>query len=388
MFPASVLYSTSVASHTSASILSLAFWRTFLLLSLTSLSSPIFSQNFFANPGFEDINICTEYTAPCEKEGWFYIKPVTIPVYSKTAPPQLTGRESMAIPMQNMYDQASVKQLVYTMLLCPLEKNKIYRLSFYLNTLNRPFYKIDIGFSKKEPATSGFETTDILRAKSFTKENSDEDFYRGWRIIQYDYTATGDERFFITGNISGDALLFEPKHRMNTKGMVYYFIDDIKLRPLDNMPMCISSAKVITKLYAQNYRHTDKTVWDEENEKALFTDTLTVPSVFFETDKAILKPVFKKLIDSLALSLINKGLISVMIEGHTDNAGAALYNLKLSAERAISVRDYFLLLLPGDADKINAIGKGELFPVTDNKTKIGMAKNRRVNIILTYTKDN
>lgn len=385
MVPPAVLYSTSLASHTSASVLHSAFLRLLIFLFLLPFSSSLFSQNLFANSGFEDINICTEYNAPCEKEAWFFIKPVTISVFTKTAPPRLLGKESMAIPIQNIYDRQSMHQLVYTMLLCKLKKDKKYRLSFFINTLKRPFYKMDIGFSKKEPATFGFDSSDIKHTVRLSKEILGDAMFHGWQAVEYDYTASGDERFFFIGNISGESLLFEPKHRMNTKGMVYYFIDEIKLRPLDNSPLCTDADKVLKKLYAQNYRHTDQSVWDTLDDVKVYTDTVTVPAVFFETDKAVLKPAFKKLLDSLVHSLAGKQLISLNIEGHTDNAGTEEHNSLLSRERAESVRKYFVILWPAESQKINAAGKGEAFPVSENRSKAGMARNRRVEIILTYS---
>lgn len=372
-------------SHSLTSVFYAAFLKLLTLIFLVPVSSSAISQNLFANPGFEDINTCTEYNAPCEKEAWFFIKPVTIPVFTKTAPPQLLGSESMSIPIQNIFDQRSMHQLVYTMLLCKLEKGKKFRLSFFINTLRRPFYKIDIGFSKKEPATFGFDSTDIEHTVHLSKEILGDTRLQGWQAVEYDYTASGDERFFIIGNISGELLLFEPKHRMNSQGMVYYFIDEIKLRPLDSSPLYSNADKIAKKLYAQNYRHTDRSVLDTLDDVKIFSDTVTVPGVFFETGKSALKPVFKKLLDSLGHSLRGKQLISVNIEGHTDNAGTEVHNILLSRERAESVLKYLLILLPAEAQKMKAAGNGEALPVADNKTKAGMAKNRRAEIILSYT---
>ena len=37
------------------------------------------AQNLLANPGLEDINICTEYHAPCAPEAWFNVHVLRIP---------------------------------------------------------------------------------------------------------------------------------------------------------------------------------------------------------------------------------------------------------------------------------------------------------------------
>ena len=71
----------------------------------------------------------------------------------------------------------------------------------------------------------------------------------------------------------------------------------------------------------------------------------------------------------------------VRIEGHTDSSGSKALNLKLSQKRADAVKA--LLVKNGiKANRIEAVGLGEDFPVAENKTKVGKAKNRRVDIII------
>ncbi|MCF6296633.1 MAG: OmpA family protein [Flavobacteriaceae bacterium] len=65
------------------------------------------------------------------------------------------------------------------------------------------------------------------------------------------------------------------------------------------------------------------------------------------------------------------------IEGHTDSIGRVDTNLKLSIERANSVRDYLISkgLRP---ENLIATGFGEKKPIATNMYKDGRAKNRRV----------
>ena len=67
----------------------------------------------------------------------------------------------------------------------------------------------------------------------------------------------------------------------------------------------------------------------------------------------------------------------VVLSGHTDSVGAEAYNQKLSEKRANAVAKA-LEELGVSADKITAVGYGELKPVASNKTKEGRAENRRV----------
>jgi outer membrane protein OmpA-like peptidoglycan-associated protein len=73
--------------------------------------------------------------------------------------------------------------------------------------------------------------------------------------------------------------------------------------------------------------------------------------------------------------------LHLAIEGHTDNIGSDEANMKLSQQRADTVRD-FLLEQGLTADTVTAVGLGKAEPVADNSTNDGRQKNRRVEIIV------
>ncbi len=70
----------------------------------------------------------------------------------------------------------------------------------------------------------------------------------------------------------------------------------------------------------------------------------------------------------------------IIVEGHTDNTGAKEYNYKLSLERANSVAGYLRNGL--GHDKFSYRGFGPDRPISDNSTREGRGKNRRVEIII------
>lgn len=94
------------------------------------------------------------------------------------------------------------------------------------------------------------------------------------------------------------------------------------------------------------------------------------------------KEALKKLAD-----VLNKNPdVSIAIEGHTDNVPikTALYkdNWDLSTARATNVVRLLSIEYGMDAHRLTAAGKGEYFPVADNSTAEGKAKNRRTEIVL------
>jgi outer membrane protein OmpA-like peptidoglycan-associated protein len=65
------------------------------------------------------------------------------------------------------------------------------------------------------------------------------------------------------------------------------------------------------------------------------------------------------------------------ISGHTDNTGSDRINIKLSHDRANSVREY-LINRGVEGRRLVAKGYGSSRPKADNKTAAGRAINRRI----------
>jgi len=106
-------------------------------------------------------------------------------------------------------------------------------------------------------------------------------------------------------------------------------------------------------------------------------NSFTLTGVTFETSKSIIRPSSFAKLDEVAEALKNNPDVRVEISGHTDNAGSAAGNAKLSQARAEAVRQYFID--KGIAgDRMVARGFGESRPVATNDTPEGMAQNRRV----------
>ncbi len=106
--------------------------------------------------------------------------------------------------------------------------------------------------------------------------------------------------------------------------------------------------------------------------------SITLNNLFFDHDKAEIKPASFPELDRLAKFLLEYGK-AIEIAGHTDNVGSASYNQQLSEKRASAVKTY-LVNKQASAVQINAVGYGYTQPVATNDTDEGKAKNRRVEI--------
>jgi OOP family OmpA-OmpF porin len=107
--------------------------------------------------------------------------------------------------------------------------------------------------------------------------------------------------------------------------------------------------------------------------------------VFFDFDKAILKPEGKAKLDDLVSKLKGIALEVIIAIGHTDSIGSDAYNQKLSVRRAEAVKAH--LVSKGiEPNRIYTEGKGKSQPIADNRTAEGRAKNRRVEIEVVGTR--
>lgn len=117
--------------------------------------------------------------------------------------------------------------------------------------------------------------------------------------------------------------------------------------------------------------------------------TLDMPgNVTFAFDSAELNPQFNGVLDKVAQTLVDYDQTIIQVAGHTDSTGSHAYNMKLSQQRADSVKAY----LAGrgvPAKRLVTVGAGPDYPVADNATPEGRAENRRVEItIVPVTEEN
>ncbi|AIG30280.1 OmpA family protein [Flavobacterium psychrophilum] len=105
-------------------------------------------------------------------------------------------------------------------------------------------------------------------------------------------------------------------------------------------------------------------------------------AIRFDTNKSTLTASAKANLDKLVKVFTEYPDTDIQIYGYTDSSGADDYNLKLSEQRAASVKTY--LSAKGLAStRFNTSGLGEADPIAPNETADGKSQNRRVEFAIT-----
>ncbi|MGM9804058.1 MAG: OmpA family protein [Muribaculaceae bacterium] len=99
---------------------------------------------------------------------------------------------------------------------------------------------------------------------------------------------------------------------------------------------------------------------------AAMTKPQVIENIFYDFDKATLRPESKAALDSMAMILKDNAQIVIEMASHTDRWGNDEYNMKLSDRRAQSVVDY-LIAAGIDASRLRPKGYGESRPKTVTK---------------------
>ena len=122
---------------------------------------------------------------------------------------------------------------------------------------------------------------------------------------------------------------------------------------------------------------TEKVIVTEADRKVV---KQAIKDLEFDLGKATIRAKSYPSLNRVANLLVTKNF-SLKLAGHTDNTGSADLNMRLSKDRAESVKAY-LVSQGANASRIEATGYGKNQPIATNKTAAGRQKNRRVEFTL------
>jgi len=119
-----------------------------------------------------------------------------------------------------------------------------------------------------------------------------------------------------------------------------------------------------------------------------------VDKILFDSGQAALKPAGIKVLQQIGDILKSAVDKDIQVEGHTDNVPirgtlTEVYpsNWELSTARANTVLHFLQDNVGISGERLSAVGYGEYRPIDSNSTAEGRALNRRIQIVLTATKD-
>ena len=167
----------------------------------------------------------------------------------------------------------------------------------------------------------------------------------------------------FSGNFNGDPGLTArkgPQWLLVSTGSDRYWVDTVKETEM-----------------AQDMRATAEMMANDISATGHFA----VYGIYFDTDKAEIKPESEPALAEMAKLLKSKPALNVFIVGHTDNTGTFEHNLRLSMDRATSVVDALAGKHGIAAARLKPYGMASLAPVASNNTEDGKAKNRRVELV-------
>lgn len=108
---------------------------------------------------------------------------------------------------------------------------------------------------------------------------------------------------------------------------------------------------------------------------------IAIYGIYFDTDKAVLKPESKLTLEEIAKLLEAQAGLKLLVVGHTDNQGGFEHNMDLSRRRAQAVVEALSGQHGVAASRLAGHGVGYLAPVASNRNEAGRGKNRRVDLV-------
>lgn len=221
----------------------------------------------------------------------------------------------------------------------------------------------------------------------------------------YRFVADGTERFLTFGTYIKQDLSNGKKPLTGTQ-TVSVVLDNFKLEAEDpKEATCADFMANKETIYKYNFRHKemdyslygrgDLSIVFEGSDSDFITriqeppviivpDTLKLGDVFFDFNKANLKPAATAMLRSFFID--NKqssaAIDSLYIEGHTDSIGTDKHNMELSLSRCESIRQWLLQNNVATAPVLQVHPFGKSKPISTNSTPQGRALNRRVEIII------
>src|SRR5919107_1061721 len=118
----------------------------------------------------------------------------------------------------------------------------------------------------------------------------------------------------------------------------------------------------------------------DANEQAKQAAIQSGTIIYFDYDRAEIKPEFVPIVTAHAKYLNTNSANKIRLEGHSDERGSREYNIGLGERRAQAVRRALMLQGVTEA-QITTVSYGEERPAVQGSDEAAYAKNRRVELV-------
>ena len=341
----------------------------------------LMAQNLVLNASFEDVNICTEYTAPCAPSAWLSVAPEVARMKYLCNGSALQGQHHVSL-LQEGHDNPDTRVYIQTRLLCPLEKGRAYRIRLYMNTDNYPL-RAGIRFDTTFVFTENAVCLTSPASTELTENDVQKKLFRlnhPWYILEKTYVATSAATHLIIGN-------FRPPEKKGGYKNAQLFIDSVSVTPVDGQVTCSSQDNTFQDLYAERHRHTipEKLVAAGSLIRHLDSssgcDTIILKDDLFTADKSSLNTRYKEQIDEALKNYRSGKRAHILLIGHAWQSASDEFNKIMSVDKANAVANYLVYNEGYSFDDFEIQGVGKKCPRYDT-TGNAAGDNNRVEMII------
>ena len=338
------------------------------------------AQNLVPNPSFEDVNICTEFNAPCSPSAWESVAPESMRLDYMYNPVTVAGNNFIRL----LYAAPTrPRNYAQTQLLCPLEKGRRYRITLIAGKDGEGIPELDLHFDTAYIFREFANPLAELQAHLRTEEKDVVKSVKGrinFYTFQREFTAAESYGYVLIGNFQEGPFSSE---------RIYNYIDSISITPVGEQGLlCENAIKVKERLYEQHRRHVIPATFYRRLQESLQRPKLPVKCItIFAKDEKIftargraLEPESAARLDSV-IRLYDPAIgMKVTITGHSAKAGSYNFNKVVSLETARKIADILVYRNGFSYDDIAIDGKGDTRPRFDASTDEGREGNTYVTL--------
>ena len=350
--------------------------RLILVILILFVFKSVDAQNIVPNGSFEDENLCTEFHQQCSPSGWFYVSQV-VRGYAVSNRIAASGDRYLSLVVVDTGRPG--RDYWQTMLLCPLEAGKNYKVSLKLASkyIGPNLHDIGLFFSDSllfVPKDSALRPAGYL---SFL-DSRIRKLRNGWFQVQKEFTATTASNYLIIGNFSEKTNRQITKERGISIERLSLAVDDLSIVSTKRIS-CAAMHKTKDSLYSIKERHSrpqlhDSPVVHSRLQSRERIDTIILNNIEFDFDSYQIKN--PRTLQYLGSYLPGAGVQKIKIIGFTDSTGSMHYNKSLSEKRAKAVANFLVKTFWLRESIMEIEGKGISTKYT------GAQQNRRVEIYI------